>query len=180
MITWRPVMESDFPLLGQWLAEPHVARWWHHDSSPAGVARDFGPTARGEEPAEDLLMFLDGRPVGLIQRARLDDYAEDFAELAACTAVPAEAVTVDYLIGDPGDIGVGLGPRMIQRMLAATWTDYPHAPAILIPVSAANRASWRALEKAGMHRVAEAEMAPDNPADDRAHYVYRLDRPVAG
>lgn len=53
MITWRHVTQADFPLLGHWLKEPHVARWWNHETEPAAVERDFGPAARGEEPAED-------------------------------------------------------------------------------------------------------------------------------
>jgi hypothetical protein len=40
-------------------------------------------------------------------------------------------------------------------------------------------ASWRALEKAGLKRVAEGPMSPDNPIDDALHYIYRVDRPGA-
>ena len=48
---------------------------------------------------------------------------------------------------------------------------------MLVSVVAANVASWRALEKAGLQRIAEGVMIPDNPADDPLHYVYRIDRP---
>lgn len=65
-------------------------------------------------------------------------------------------------------------------MIERTWLDHPDTPAVLVPVVAANRASWRALEKAGLVRVAEGEMEPDNPIDDRLHYVYRIDRPTEG
>jgi aminoglycoside 6'-N-acetyltransferase len=44
-------------------------------------------------------------------------------------------------------------------------------------VSAANRASWRALERAGFRRFAEGDLQPDNPLDSLEHYVYRLHRP---
>lgn len=180
MISWRTLTEQDFPLLGRWLAEPHVARWWHHDSSTAAVARDFGAAARGEEPSDDLLVLLDGRPVGLLQRSRYADYPEHAAELAPIIEVPAEAVCLDYLIGDPQLVGTGLGTRLIRSIVEATWDDYPDAPSIVVPVSAANRGSWRALEKAGLRRVAEVEMTPDNPLDDRDHYVYEAVRPPAG
>jgi len=178
MITWRRVVEADFPLLGRWLAGPRVARWWHHETSPEAVARDFGPAARGEEPGEDLLVSLDGEPVGLVQRCRLADYPAELAALAAIVPVPEGAVSLDYLIGDPARQGLGLGPRIIRALVEASWSDYPDAPAIVIPVHAANRASWRALEKAGLVRVGEGDLEPDNPADDRAHVVYRVDRPA--
>lgn len=180
MISWRRLTEEDFPLLRQWLRQPHVARWWNHETSAEAVARDFGAAASGEEPSEDLLVFLDDRPLGLVQRCRFGDYPEYRNELAAILTVPAEAVSIDYLIGDPRQIGRGLGTRMIRSIVEATWDDYPNAPSIVVPVSAANRASWRTLEKAGLVRAAEGPLEPDNPIDNRDHYVYRIDRPSPG
>jgi aminoglycoside 6'-N-acetyltransferase len=177
MITWRTLTPADFPLLGRWLAEPHVARWWNHETAPAAVERDFGPTARGEEPAEDFLALLDDEPVGLVQRSRLADYQEYLTEFESIVPVPPGAVTVDYLIGDPTRVGAGLGPRMITAMVARTWHDFPQTPAVLVAVVAANRASWRALEKSGATRVGTGPMEPDNPVDDPTHHVYRFERP---
>ncbi|MCI2422943.1 acetyltransferase [Saccharopolyspora sp. K220] len=180
MISWRKLTEEDFPLLRQWLQQPHVARWWNHETSAEAVARDFGAAARGEEPSEDLLVFFDGQPVGLVQRSRYGDYPEYLDELAPILNVHREAVSIDYLIGDPQRIGKGLGTRMIRSIVEATWEDFPNAPSVVVPVSAANRASWRALEKAGLRRVAEGQLEPDNPIDNRDHYVYLIDRPSPG
>ncbi|GII78087.1 GNAT family N-acetyltransferase [Sphaerisporangium rufum] len=179
-ITFRRLTEADFPLLARWLAEPHVARWWHHETSAEAVRRDFGPAARGEEPSEDLLVLLDGVPAGLVQRSRYADYPEYERELAPIVAVPAGAMSIDYLIGEPGMTGRGLGPRMIAEVIALTWADHPAASCVIVPVVAANRASWRALEKAGLRRAGEGNLEPDNPIDDRWHYVYRVDRPGRG
>ena len=175
--TWRRLAEGDFPLLRQWLAQPHVARWWNHETSAEAVMRDFGPAAKGEEPSEDLLVFVDDRPFGLIQRCRLADYSDYIAQLAPIVDVPDGAMSIDYLVGDPEQIGRGLGPLMIRSILQGTWTD-PAATCVIVAVSAANRRSWRALEKAGLRRIGEGDMEPDNPIDDPAHYVYRIDRPM--
>ena len=177
-VSFRPVTESDFPLLGEWLAEPHVRRWWNHDPSPAGVARDFGPGTRGEEAGEDLVALLDDRPVGLVQRSRLEDYAEEFESLAALVEVPSGALTIDYLLGSLDDVGRGIGTAVILALVEDSWTAYPEATAILEAIVVANTASWRALEKAGFTRIGEGELEPDNPVDERLHYLYRLDRPV--
>lgn len=179
MITWRRLAERDLPLLRHWLEQPHVARWWNHETSVESVARDFGPAISGEEPSEDLLVRLDGRPVGLVQRYRLADYPEYLAELTALTEVPEGTMSIDYLIGEARWTGRGLGPRMIRSVLRALWSDHPDAPRVLVPVSVANRASWRALEKAGLRRVAEGALTPDNPVDGPAHYLYRIDRPTS-
>ncbi|MFH8610013.1 GNAT family N-acetyltransferase [Streptomyces sp. NPDC018029] len=178
MFTFRRLAEHDLPLLGHWLRQPHVARWWNHETSQEAVARDFGPAIRGEEPSEDLLAHLGGRPIGLVQRCRLSDYPAYLAELAALIEVPDGAMTIDYLIGEVQETGHGHGPRMIRSVIRTTWNDHPDASCILVPVQAANRASWRALEKAGLRRVAEGDLEPDNPAEGRAHYVYRIDRPI--
>ena len=177
-ITWRPVVESDFGLLADWLSRPHVHRYWHHDFSPEGVARDFGPGTRGEEAGEDLLVSFDDVPGALVQRSRIADYAEDFEELSAIVDVPEEAVTIDYLIADLGNTGRGLGTALIRAVVAETWFSYPDAPAIIVPVVAGNVGSWRALEKAGFRRVGEGDMEPDNPIDPPLHVVSRIDRPV--
>ena len=96
---------------------------------------------------------------------------------AAIVDVPDGAVELDYLIGDAARRGRGLGARMIATVVENIWCAYPAAAAVLVAVVAANTASWRALEKAGLRRIAEGAMSPDNPADDPLHFVYRVDRP---
>ncbi len=177
LITFRRVTADDFGLLATWLSHPHVQRWWNHEFTPDAVERDFGPSARGEEPNEDLLALLDGRPTGLVQRCFWHDYPEYIEEVAHILPIPVGAVTLDYLIGRSSDTGHGLGPRMIGAAVADTWRTKPTATCIIVPVVAANRASWRALEKAGFTRIAEGDLPPDNPIDLPAHVIYRVDRP---
>jgi aminoglycoside 6'-N-acetyltransferase len=177
VLSWRRLTAADLPLLARWLADDQVHRWWNHDTDPEAVERDFAASVRGEEPGEDLLMCLDGRPFGLVQRASLAAYPEELAEFGAVVEVPDGAVELDYLIGDPSMRGRGLGTRMIATIVADTWQAYPAAPAVLVAVVAANAASWRALERAGLRRIGEGAKTPDNPIDDPLHYVYRIDRP---
>jgi len=132
---------------------------------------------RGEEPGEDLVVLLDGRPVGLLQRSVIADCPEELVAFATLVEVPDNAVELDYLIADRRLRGRGLGTRMITQAVEDTWTARPTAPAVLVAVVAANTASWRALEKAGLQRIAEGAMSPDNPVDHPLHYIYRVDRP---
>lgn len=168
---------ADLPMLCEWLREPEVARWWNHDATEAGVDRDFGPSVRGEEPGEDLVVLLGGRPIGLLQRSVIADYPENLAEFTTLVEVPDGAVELDYLIADPALRGRGLGARMIAQAVQDTWNAVPTAPAVFVAVVAANAASWHAVEKAGLQRIAEGAMSPDNPVDDPLHYIYRVDRP---
>jgi aminoglycoside 6'-N-acetyltransferase len=172
MISFRPLRREDFALLGTWLAEPLVARWWNHDHRPEAVERDFGPAVDGREPAEMFIVTADSRPFGLIQRYRIGDYPEYLDELSAVWPVPEGSISIDYLVGEPELRRRGLGSLMIARFVELS----RGAADVVVPVVVANRASWRALEQAGFRRVAAGELTPDNPLDGREHYVYHRAR----
>jgi aminoglycoside 6'-N-acetyltransferase len=176
--SFRRVTRDDFPLLARWLAEPHVKRWWNHDHSPDAVERDFGQSADGAEPSEDHLALLDGRPVGLIQYSRFADYPEYIDELIGLLEVPDESVTIDYFVGEPDLIGIGIGSAMIREFVARIWRVNPLAPCVIVAVNSANEASWRALLRADFRLVARGELEPDNPIDDRMHEILQIDRPA--
>lgn len=176
--TWsfRRLVREDFALLESWLADEDVRRWWQHDPSPQAVAADFGPSVDGQEPGEDLLASLDGRPVGLVQRARVHAYPEDLEVFERIVGgVHEHAVELDYLVGALGDRGRGLGPAMLDAVVDDTFRD-PDVPYVLVSVVAANRRSWRALEKIGFRVVGSGDAEPDNPADGPLHHVLRRDR----
>lgn len=174
LIEFRPLRRDDFRLLATWLAEPRVARWWNHETSPEAVERDFGPTIDGHDSTEMFVAHLDDRPFGFAQRHPIAAYADYLAELTAVTDVPPGALSIDYFIGEPDLRGRGLGAAMISAFVRASFSAYPKARDVLVPVSTANAGSWRALERAGFHRAAEGELAPDNPRDVRDHYVYAI------
>ena len=175
-ITFVRLTRADFPLLAKWLSDPTVARWWDHETSPEALEKDFGAEVDGTEPSEVFLACTGGRPFGLIQRYKIADYPEYVEELATVCPTPESAVSIDYLIGEPDCRGRGLGAAMIAAFVAESWAAYPDASAV-VAMHQHNPASWRAVERAGFRRIAEGELTPDNPIDNRDHYVYQLDRP---
>ena len=173
------MLRSEFELLGQWLAEPLVARWWNHETSASALERDYGAAIDGREPTSVLIAELEGQPFGLIQHYPVAAYPDYLAELARVCEVPRGAVSVDYLIGEPDHRQLGLGMRMIVTCVERIWSERPEATAVIVPVHVENRASWRALERVGFRRIAEGQLRPDNPQHSHDHYVYRLDRPAS-
>ncbi|MCS3780874.1 GNAT family N-acetyltransferase [Tsukamurella ocularis] len=180
MIAFRRVTRDDFPLLASWLGEPHNRRWWHHETSPEAIERDFGPSVDGAEPSQDWLGLDDaGVPFGLIQRQRWVDYADEAETAAVATLVdlgPAD-YGVDYLIGAPSATGRGLGTAMIAAMCSVIFTELG-GERVVVAVAAGNRRSWRALERAGFVLVGHVDIPPDNPVDPPDHVVYALSRPA--
>ena len=96
-------------------------RVWSATSARASAGRSPGR----------IVVSLDGRPVGLVQRSLIHDYPEDLAEFADLVDVPEGAVELDYLIGEPALRGRGLGSRMIAALVRDTWavpTGHPGDP----------------------------------------------------
>ena len=176
-IAFVPLRREDFPLLAKWLTEPTVARWWDHETSPEALENDFGAAVDGAEPTQVFLAHAEGRPFGLIQRYAVASYPEYVEELTPLCPPPPGALSIDYLIGEPECRGHGLGAAMIAAFVAESWASYPDASAVVVAMHQRNPASWRAVERAGFRRIAEGELTPDNPVDNRDHYLYQLDRP---
>lgn len=176
-IEFASLTRADFPVVARWLADPDVHRWWNHEFDAAAVERDFGPTVDGREPNEDLIASLGGTPIGLVQRSRVNAYADNQRDFGVVVGEVADTVyTLDYLVGDRADRGRGVGTAMIAAATADTYRTYDDATSILISIVAANRPSWRACERAGYLIVGSAELEPDNPVDDWLHYILRHDR----
>ncbi len=177
-VTFERLERRHFDLLGRWLAEPHVARWWNHDPSAEAIEEDFGDTIDGLEPAKDFIALADGQPFGVIQFCLFHDFPEYVAEMADVYPVDLDAASIDYLIGDPNAVGQGWGTAMIEAFVQKIWTDEPAVGHVVVPVNSANVASWKALQNAGFRLVARGELDPDNPIDDRLHEILRIDRPA--
>jgi len=176
-IGFRPLARSDFPRLGRWLATTHVARWWTHETTMQALERDFGACIDGAEATDVFVVLHEERPIGLLQRYALAAYPPYVEALAELLPVPVEAWGIDYFVGEAALLGLGLGTAMIRAAVAALWRERPAASAVIVPVHATNMRSQRALERAGFAVACRGSLEPDNPADDRTHVVYRIDRP---
>ena len=170
-LTFRPLQRSDFPRLSEWLATPHVLAWWRHEYDPASVEADFGAIVDGEDATEVFVIQEEGGPIGLIQRYRFDEDS-DWDQTVAVGTAPRPAAGIDYLLGDESRGGQGLGPRVIDAFVVATWEGYPDLVAIVVAVQQANRRSWRALEKAGFRRDWSGILESDDPSDAGPSHVY--------
>ena len=126
----------------------------------------FGAIVDGADPTDMFIVMAEKRPIGLVQRYLFGDNREYIVELASLVVVQSEALSIDYLVGEPDLLRRGVGAAMIRECVTAIWRDYPSAPAVIVPVNAANKASWRVLERAGFKRVAEGPLEPDNPIDN--------------
>lgn len=167
MINLRPMVDGDLMLVQQWMAEPHVARWYVGGSTVEAELDDVRDSLRGEQPVEMLIAAEDGQPVGWCQWYRCDgdpDWAADVG------AGPRD-VGIDYAIGERRAVGRGVGTCMVGLLVAHVRRQLPKASIFADP-EVANVASRRVLEKNAFELVGERLLPSEATQDPIA--VYRL------
>lgn len=176
---FEPLREGDLPLLASWLARPHVERWWREPTDLACVQARYRPLVEGTDPTEGLVVMLDARPIGFVQRYRLLSDPEWLAVLPSALN-QASGFGLDYLIGDATLVGRGIGRRMIATVVARSWARYPDDQWCVVALQQDNIASWKALEACGFERDWSGQLPSSHPSDRGPSFIYRLGRPGAG
>jgi aminoglycoside 6'-N-acetyltransferase len=176
VLSFRALEPGDLPMLSEWLSESHVSKWWREPSDIESVRGRYGSAVEGSDPTDLFVVELDGAPIGMIQRYLVRD--DDQWERSLAPFVRTEdAAGIDYLIGAPSAIGRGVGSAMIASFARETWAHRADICRIVVAVQRDNRASWRALERAGFHRVSEGRLESTDPGDEGVSYVYVAERP---
>ena len=161
--------EADLPAVQAWLRLPHVARWWTPDTTAEEEIARYRERVRQDTKAAThmLIVTLDGTPVGWCQWYRWADYPDDAEAICARDG----EIGIDYAIGDPAQVGRGVGTALIATLTTEIRRRHPGA-GILTDPDAANTASRRVLEKNGFHLVAVRPVATE--PSDAPMAIYRL------
>lgn len=172
-IDFQPLTREDLQRLGEWLADPEVARWWpREDPSPEALAAQYGPAIDGDDPTLLFLAGQDGVPFGFCETYR---HADEPA-WERTVALPNVA-GIDYLIGAPAHRGHGLGTRMIGAFCTLVFSRFPDVDGIASVPQAANIPSRKALERNGFRLVDVRTVESDDPGDAGPAAIYLLERP---
>lgn len=161
MLTLRPATLDDLATLRRWDEAPHVVESDPNDDW--GWESELG---RRVDWRAQLIAEVDGRPVGyveIIDPARDEDHywGDCAADLAA----------IDIWIGEPGDLGRGLGTEMMRQALARCFAD-SRVSAVLVDPLASNTSARRFYQRLGFVFAGERQFGLDRCA------VYRLERAV--
>ena len=133
-----PLAHSHLPVIGRWLTEPHVARWY---DSPAAALGHI--ECHIDEPEiECFLVQLDGRSIGYIQAYDPHAYPNHpYRDQAFGTR------GIDQFIGEPELVGCGHGPRFIRKFILRLFDR--GVPRVVTDPDPENIRAVRAYEKAG-------------------------------
>jgi RimJ/RimL family protein N-acetyltransferase len=154
-ITFRPLTDTDAPLMHRWLNNPEVARWYglgfENQTAPTleQVAEYYGARTLGQQPVRCFVIQLGRRPVGFIQTYRIGDYPEYAKDIAW----DDEAWGIDLFIGEDDARGGGFGARVIERFLETEVFSQPGVETAILAPNPQNARGIRCYEKAGFTYV---------------------------
>jgi aminoglycoside 6'-N-acetyltransferase len=135
---FRPLSTADLPLVGRWLAAPHVVAWWGEpDEQFALISGDLAQAC-----LEQYIVAVAGHPFGYLQCYDAAAWPQ-----GGLGSQPLGTCGIDQFIGEPDMIARGHGSRFIRtfvdRRLVAG------CPRVLTDPSPANVRAIRAYQKAG-------------------------------
>jgi aminoglycoside 6'-N-acetyltransferase len=148
---FHPMATADLPLIGRWLAMPHVREWWGEPEEQYGLV--LGDLA---EPAMDqFIVSAEGNAFAYLQCYDLTAWNTAFG------AQPKGTRGIDLFIGEPNMIDRGHGSAFIRAFVEERLQQ--GAPRIVTDPDPDNGRAVRAYEKAGFEsdRVIDT---PDGPA----------------
>lgn len=166
-VTIRPMTPADLPAVDGWLRQPHVARWWTPETTAETEIDKFQRCIEADGATKLCVVELEGQAIGWCQWYRWDAYPEEAEASGAC---PGE-VGADYAIGDPANVGRGVGTAVIAAVVDYIRRLHPGAGLLIAP-EAVNVPSRRVLEKNGF-RLVEVRPIATEP-HSRPMAVYRL------
>jgi RimJ/RimL family protein N-acetyltransferase len=167
-VGFRPLHESDLPLLHEWLGREHVRRWWGDPGGLEETLAHYGPSLDGRDPTDLYAILVDGRDAGMIQTYVVADYPE----YATLVGVGEEVAGLDLFLGEAELLGRGLGTDVIRAFVREIVFAREATRACVADPDLENLASLRAFEKAGFTRVSEFV----DPEDGRLHALVRRER----
>ena len=165
--------EDDLERARRWLLLPHVRRWWNDDPDeddyPEGTLAEWLKAIRGEDATDMFLIVLDGRPIGVIQSYRVQDYPDYVAEVGD---LAQPAFSIDLFIGEPELIGKGHGAALLRAFLPIAFERYALDYCVIGP-SKTNAAAIRSYEKAGFRYLKDYR---EEDTIDPAHVLLDIRR----
>lgn len=158
-----PFQEPHTDLLLEWLAKPHVSKFWQEEGARDQIwarYRDFP-----KRHVHPFVFEIDGRIVGYIQYY-------DAAKVGGGWWADEKpgAFGIDLMIGDESLTGRNIGPNVIREFMAFVAAREPALTNFIIDPEPANVRAIRAYEKVGFRK--EKNMTTPNGAAVLMRFIY--------
>lgn len=162
-ISFRPLLEKDFPVLLKWLETPHVKAWWDSEVSWSlekvtakyeSYVSQYKLEKGHRRPIFSYIIVVDGCDAGYIQYYR----ARDFLTVPDSLCLPLDLAALDMYVAEVGLLGKGVGSsalsQFIKEVVCNTFT------ATLVTPDKHNVGAIACYKKAGFQLVS-AQVIPN-------------------
>lgn len=161
--SFTPLGSKHFPLLHQWMEHPHVWQWWGegrswslHDIQEKYHSYTLGyKIEQGEKKAiSPFVVHFQDRPIGFIQTYNACDFPRDGFNVKDVEQESLQSLAaLDFYIGEPDCIGMGLGAEILKSFLESHIFRY--FDACLVDPEKKNKIAIKTYAKAGFSTVHE-------------------------
>lgn len=115
---FRPLTRADFPMIHDWLAQPHIGGWWGDGATETALMAEDMDT--DPVPTDMRIVELDGRPFAYVQ-----DYNAHHFNMPQYAALPRDSRAMDTFLGDPAYLGRGHAAGYLAQRIAELRRSYP-------------------------------------------------------
>ena len=165
MFSFVPLIQNHFPLLHKWMEHPHVSQWWgegrswsFHDIQEKYHSYTLGyKIEQGEKKAiSPFIVLFQDRPIGFIQAYNAYDFPRGGFNVRDVEQGPSQSLgAIDFYIGEPDCIGMGLGAEILKRFLESHIFRY--FDACLVDPDKKNKVAIKTYAKANFSTLQELE-----------------------
>lgn len=141
MVYLRKMNIEDLPIFKKWLAEPHIAKWYHH---PQAWIEEIEKQEQEFNWIHHFIVEQEGKPIGFCQY-----YAcQDSDELWEGYTAMGGSYSIDYLIGESESLRKGIGKELAADLLNKI-ALHPDAKRVVVEPEPENKASCGLLVSCG-------------------------------
>jgi aminoglycoside 6'-N-acetyltransferase len=138
LYVFRDLEETDMAVLGGWMSEPHVVRWWGDPAEALAKIRE----AMSDPATRPMIVELAGEPIAYLQQ-----YDPHMEEGHPYRDQPKGTLGLDLTIGSSQHLGIGHGPAILREYAQQLFDG--GVPRLVIDPHPENLRAIRAYEKAG-------------------------------
>lgn len=142
--SFRPLTRADYPLIRDWLNQPHIGGWWGEAAVEIALMEE--DLVNG--PTDMRIVELDGHPFAFVQ-----DYPAHHWPAPQYAGQPAEARAIDTFLGDPAYLGQGHVQGYLRQRAEELLAR--GARAVLVDPDPSNARAVAAYRGAGFQPVGE-------------------------
>lgn len=162
--SFQPLSIEHIDILHKWMQEPHVLQWWGEKRSWSldDIKEKYTPYTYGykiqegiKKPIHPFIIEFEKRPIGFIQFYRAADFPRDGFSVENVWQEDKSLAAIDFYIGEPHSIGMGLGTQALQFFLQDH--VFKRFDACLVDPDKNNKAAIKAYAKAGFSTLRDLD-----------------------